>query len=75
MNQTTINHKFKNGDKVQLINGTSNNVLIICGLEYLVSVDCDAAAIMYRVKNEETNYYGWYAEDRLKLVEEVVSGQ
>lgn len=69
MNQTTINHKFKKGDKVRISNGSSASTFTIVALEFYMPKDSDEYGVMYQIKNDKNNFLAWVSEDRLEGVE------
>jgi len=67
--ETTFKHKFKQGDRVEILNVYLSTYSIIEGFEYSFSSAKGTNIVLYKVKNKKLNTYGWFREDQLKLSE------
>lgn len=70
MNQTTINHLFKKGDKVRLKDGATTIHFIVIAIEFYNPYNEDGFKNMYRIKNPENGFIAWVSEDRITLITE-----
>ena len=69
MNQTTIEHKFKKGDKVKMVNGTSNVWFKIIGYDFFAPEINNKGFIAYQLSNPLNTHIFWITEDRLQMAE------
>ena len=69
MNQTTINHKFKKGDKVRLIGSTSPVIFTVVAMDIYFPKTSDEIEITYGIKDDlGSTFTFWKPENELELV-------